>query len=60
MRAYCKQRIPAHGGGLFRWRAAGVEDDGHRPAGPVVLNIPFDIFKEETDLQMPQASEWRR
>ncbi len=26
--------------------------------GPVVLDVPFDIFKEETDLQMPQAAEW--
>jgi len=26
--------------------------------GPVVLDVPFDIFKEETDLEMPQAAEW--
>ncbi len=26
--------------------------------GPVVLDVPFDIFKEETDLPMPQAAEW--
>ena len=26
--------------------------------GPVVLDVPFDIFKEETELDMPQAAEW--
>jgi acetolactate synthase-1/2/3 large subunit len=26
--------------------------------GPVVLDVPFDIFKEETDLEMPQAAAW--
>ncbi|MEI7671023.1 MAG: thiamine pyrophosphate-binding protein, partial [Deltaproteobacteria bacterium] len=26
--------------------------------GPVVLDVPFDIFKEETELEMPQAAEW--
>jgi acetolactate synthase-1/2/3 large subunit len=26
--------------------------------GPVVLDVPFDIFKEETDMEMPQAAEW--
>jgi acetolactate synthase-1/2/3 large subunit len=26
--------------------------------GPVVLDVPFDIFKEETELEMPQASAW--
>ncbi len=26
--------------------------------GPVVLDVPFDIFKEETDLEMPQAALW--
>ncbi len=26
--------------------------------GPVVLDVPFDIFKEETDLEMPQARDW--
>ena len=26
--------------------------------GPVVFDVPFDIFKEETDVEMPQAKEW--
>jgi acetolactate synthase-1/2/3 large subunit len=26
--------------------------------GPVVLDVPFDIFKEETDVDMPQAKDW--
>jgi len=26
--------------------------------GPVVLDVPFDIFKEETELEMPRAAEW--
>jgi acetolactate synthase-1/2/3 large subunit len=26
--------------------------------GPVVLDVPFDIFKEETELTMPRAAEW--
>jgi len=26
--------------------------------GPVVLDVPFDIFKEETELEMPQAADW--
>ncbi|HBK78330.1 MAG TPA: acetolactate synthase [Nitrospinae bacterium] len=26
--------------------------------GPVVLDVPFDIFKEETDVEMPQAKDW--
>ena len=26
--------------------------------GPVVLDVPFDIFKEETELEMPQAAAW--
>jgi len=26
--------------------------------GPVVLDVPFDIFKEETDLEMPMAADW--
>src|SRR5512136_262048 len=26
--------------------------------GPVVLDVPFDIFKEETDLEIPKAAEW--
>jgi acetolactate synthase-1/2/3 large subunit len=26
--------------------------------GPVVLDVPFDIFKEETDLEAPQAAAW--
>jgi acetolactate synthase-1/2/3 large subunit len=26
--------------------------------GPVVLDVPFDIFKEETEVDMPQAAEW--
>ncbi len=26
--------------------------------GPVVLDVPFDIFMEETDLEMPRAEEW--
>ena len=26
--------------------------------GPVVIDVPFDIFKEETDLPMPQAAAW--
>jgi acetolactate synthase-1/2/3 large subunit len=26
--------------------------------GPVVLDVPFDIFKEEADVEMPQAADW--
>src|SRR5271169_488926 len=26
--------------------------------GAVVLDVPFDIFKEETELEMPQAADW--
>src|SRR4029453_2821369 len=26
--------------------------------GPVVLDVPFDIFKEEADIEMPQAKDW--
>jgi acetolactate synthase-1/2/3 large subunit len=26
--------------------------------GPVVLDVPFDIFKEEAEVEMPQASAW--
>ena len=26
--------------------------------GPVVLDVPFDIFKEEADVEMPQAKDW--
>ncbi|MBI2176928.1 MAG: thiamine pyrophosphate-binding protein [Candidatus Tectomicrobia bacterium] len=26
--------------------------------GPVVLDVPFDIFKEEAEVEMPQAREW--
>jgi acetolactate synthase-1/2/3 large subunit len=26
--------------------------------GPVVLDVPFDIFKEEADVDMPQAKDW--
>ena len=26
--------------------------------GPVVFDVPFDIFKEETDVEMPQAKDW--
>jgi acetolactate synthase I/II/III large subunit len=26
--------------------------------GPVVFDVPFNIFKEETDVEMPQAKDW--
>ncbi len=26
--------------------------------GPVVLDVPFNIFKEETDLEVPRAADW--
>ena len=26
--------------------------------GPVVLDVPFDIFKEEAEVDMPRAGEW--
>ncbi len=26
--------------------------------GPVVLDVPFDIFKEEADVEMPCAADW--
>jgi acetolactate synthase-1/2/3 large subunit len=26
--------------------------------GPVVLDVPFDIFKEEADVEMPRAADW--
>jgi acetolactate synthase I/II/III large subunit len=26
--------------------------------GPVVLDVPFDVFKEEADIEMPQARDW--
>ncbi len=26
--------------------------------GPVVLDVPFDIFKEDADVEMPHAQEW--
>jgi acetolactate synthase-1/2/3 large subunit len=26
--------------------------------GPVVLDVPFDVFKEETELGAPRAAEW--
>jgi acetolactate synthase I/II/III large subunit len=26
--------------------------------GPVVLDVPFDIFKEEADVEMPKAADW--
>jgi acetolactate synthase-1/2/3 large subunit len=28
--------------------------------GPVVLDVPFDIFKEEADVEMPRAADWNR
>ena len=27
-------------------------------AGPVVFDMPFDIFKEEAEIEMPQAKLW--
>ncbi len=27
-------------------------------AGPVVLDVPFDVFKEEAEVEMPQAAAW--
>jgi acetolactate synthase-1/2/3 large subunit len=26
--------------------------------GPVVLDVPFDIFKEDADVEMPRAADW--
>ncbi len=59
VRAYCKrvfqptraEMVPVAVRQAWKMMVTG------RP-GPVVLDVPFDIFKEETDLEMPQAAEW--
>jgi len=59
VRAYCKrvfqptraEMVPLAVRQAWKMMVTG------RP-GPVVLDVPFDIFKEETDLEMPQAAEW--
>ena len=59
VRCICKKRVSAdprrHGaaGG-----AAGVEDHGDGPAGPVVLDVPFDVFMEAAAEEAPNPEEW--
>ncbi len=59
VKAYCKrvfQPTRAEQMPLFTRQAWKTMVTG-RP-GPVVLDVPFDIFKEEADVEMPQAAEW--
>jgi len=59
VRAYCKrvfQPTRADQVALMVRQAWKTMVTG-RP-GPAVLDVPFDIFKEETDLEMPQAADW--
>ena len=59
VRAYCKRVFQPTRGEMVpvavrqAWKTMMVG----RP-GPVVLDVPFDIFKEETELDMPQAEAW--
>ncbi|MFP6891087.1 MAG: thiamine pyrophosphate-binding protein, partial [Nitrospinota bacterium] len=59
VRPFCKhvfQPTRAEQVPLFTRQAWKIMVTG-RP-GPVVLDVPFDIFKEETDVEMPQAKDW--
>jgi len=59
VRAYCKrvfqptraEMVPVAVRQAWKTMVTG------RP-GPVVLDVPFDIFKEETEVEMPQAADW--
>jgi len=59
VRAYCKRVFQPTRGDMvpLAVRQAWKTMVTGRP-GPVVLDVPFDIFKEETDLEMPKAAEW--
>jgi acetolactate synthase-1/2/3 large subunit len=59
VRAYCKRVFQPTRGDMvpLAVRQAWKTMVTGRP-GPVVLDVPFDIFKEETELEMPQAAEW--
>ena len=41
-----------------RSRSAGVEDDRHGAARALVLDVPFDIFKEAAAEETPKPEEW--
>ena len=59
VQAYCKrvyQPTRAEMVPQFTRQAWKTMMTGRR--GPVVLDVPFDIFKEEAEVEMPQASEW--
>ena len=59
VQAYCKrvyQPTRAEMVPQFTRQAWKTMMTGRR--GPVVLDVPFDVFKEETEVDMPQASEW--
>ena len=59
VQAYCKrvyQPTRAEMVPQFTRQAWKTMMTGRR--GPVVLDVPFDIFKEETEVEMPQASAW--
>ena len=59
VRAYCKRVFQPTRADMMpvAMRQAWKTMVTGRP-GPVVLDVPFDIFKEETDLAMPQATDW--
>ena len=59
VRAYCKRVFQPTRGEMVpvAVRQAWKTMMAGRP-GPVVLDVPFDIFKEETELDMPQAEAW--
>lgn len=59
VQAYCKrvyQPTRAEMVPQFTRQAWKTMMTGRR--GPVVLDVPFDIFKEEAEVEMPQASAW--
>ena len=35
-----------------------MENHSDRPSGPVVLDVPFDIFKESATTETPDPSAW--
>ncbi|TFG59400.1 MAG: thiamine pyrophosphate-binding protein [Spirochaetales bacterium] len=59
VRAYCKlvfqptraETVPVAVRQAWKTMVTG------RP-GPVVLDVPFDIFKEEAEVEMPRAADW--
>ena len=59
VRAYCKRVFQPTRADMVplavrqAWKTMVVG----RP-GPVVLDVPFDIFKEEAEVDMPRAAEW--